>query len=73
METRALRNTRARDGEGRGEVLTWASGYNFPLFLVCPVDMPDVCNLLHKDISVHHWLCEGEEKGSKDIVHYSVG
>ena len=26
---------------GGGEVLTWASGYNFPLFLVYPVDMPD--------------------------------
>ena len=26
-------------GGGWG-VLTWASGYNFPLFLVYPVDMP---------------------------------
>ena len=43
METRALRNMRARGwGEGGGgEVLTWASGYNFPLFLVYPVDMPE--------------------------------
>ena len=41
METRALRNARARGWGGRGEeVLTWASGYNFPLFLVYPVDMP---------------------------------
>ena len=38
---RALRNARARGcGGGGGEVLTWASGYNFPLFLVYPVDMP---------------------------------
>ena len=27
-------------GGGGGEVLMWASGYNFPLFLVYPVDMP---------------------------------
>ena len=33
METRAVRNTCVG-------VLTWASGYNFPLFLVYPVDMP---------------------------------
>ena len=26
---------------GRGGVLKWASGCNFPLFLVYPVDMPD--------------------------------
>ena len=31
---------RARAGIGEGEVLTWASGYNFPLFLVYQVDMP---------------------------------
>ena len=45
METRALRNARGGKG-GAGEgVLTQASGYNFPLFLVCPVDMPvdDLC------------------------------
>ena len=28
-------------GGGEGGVLTWTSGYNFPLFLVHPVDMPD--------------------------------
>ena len=27
---------------GGGGSLTRASGYSFPLFLVCPVDMPDV-------------------------------
>ena len=31
-------------GGGGGEVLTWASGYNFPLFLVYPVDMPGYCS-----------------------------
>ena len=39
---RALRNT-GGGGGGRGEGgggLTRASGYNFPLFLVYPVDMP---------------------------------
>ena len=34
------------EGGGGGGV-TWASGYNFPLFLVYPVDMPDCI-----------WLCE---------------
>ena len=29
--------------ERGGGVLTQASGYNFPLFLVYPVDMPGVC------------------------------
>ena len=28
--------------EGRGGALTRASGSNFPLFLVFPVDMPDI-------------------------------
>ena len=30
-------------GGGGGRILTRASGYNFPLFLVYPVDMPGVC------------------------------
>ena len=34
-----LRNARGRGGDG---VLTQASGYNFPLFLVYSVDMPGV-------------------------------
>ena len=38
-------NERARAGEGveggGGRILMRASGYNFPLFLVYPVDMPD--------------------------------
>ena len=34
-------------GVGGGGVLMWSSGYNFPLFLVYPVDMPGCCHLLH--------------------------
>ena len=54
METHALRKayicalTRERGegagrggGEGGGEGGGWLSGYNFPLFLVYPVDMPE--------------------------------
>ena len=37
-------------GGGWG-VLTWASGCNFPLFLVYPVDMPDILWLALS------WLC----------------
>ena len=40
METHALRNARHVGVGGGWGVLTWASGYNFPLFLVYPVDMP---------------------------------
>ena len=29
-------------GEGGGGERGWLSGYNFPLFLVYPVDMPDI-------------------------------
>ena len=52
-----LRNARARGwgrgggGGGGGEILTWASGYNFPLFLVYPVDMPGtISQCLHARI-----------------------
>ena len=38
VETHALR---VRGGRGWGVVLTQTSGYNFPLFLVYPVDMPE--------------------------------
>ena len=46
METRTLgmhtRTEMGRVGGGGKGFLTWASGYNFPLFLVYPVDMPDL-------------------------------
>ena len=40
VETHALMNARAGEGVGGGCILTRASGCNFPLFLVYPVDMP---------------------------------
>ena len=40
VETHALRNARGGVGGGGGG-LKWASGCNFPLFLVYPVDMPE--------------------------------
>ena len=51
VETHALMNVRAGEGVGGGggggrRILTRASGYNFPLFLVYPVDMPAARNIV---------------------------
>ena len=52
-----LSRTRARSGRGWGEkgggggVLTWTSGYNFPLFLVYPVDMPAVTSVPNRNVN----------------------
>ena len=44
-------------GGGGGGVLTRASGYNFPLFLVYPVDMPDKCETYKCSHCLHkHWI-----------------
>ena len=43
----ALRNARAGERGGRGGGLTRTSGYNFPLFLAFPLDMPDNGRMLN--------------------------
>ena len=53
VETRTLRKAEGGRGGGGG-CLTLASGYNFPLFLVYPVDMPDYKFYVPDKISADH-------------------